>query len=231
MHALTRDAAPARQPSDTPRGGAEHWEAVYATRAANTVSWYRPHLERSLHWIGRLLGASPGAPWQGRVIDVGTGESTLADDLLSRGLRDITLLDLSATALDHLRARLEARHSAAAANIRWVAGDATSVALPAAAYDVWHDRAVLHFLTDPAQRAAYVAQAARSVRRGGGLVVAAFAENGPTQCSALNVTRYSGEALTQLFAADFEPVATEREVHTAPNGAQQHFQYFIGHRR
>jgi SAM-dependent methyltransferase len=231
MHAPTRDAAAAQPPSDTRRGGAAHWEAVYTARSADSVSWYRPHLERSLHWIGHLLGASPDAAWQGQVIDVGTGESTLADDLLARGLRDLTLLDLSATALAHLRARLEARHRHATARIQWIAGDVTRAALPAAKHDVWHDRAVLHFLTDPAQRAAYVAQAARCVRPGGGLVVAAFAEDGPTQCSALDVTRYSAEALTHLFSADFEPVATEREVHTAPSGAEQHFQYFIGRRR
>jgi SAM-dependent methyltransferase len=231
MQAPTLDTTTAQPASESLRGGAAHWEAVYASRAADTVSWYRPHLERSLHWIGHLLGGSTDSAWRGHVLDVGTGESTLADDLLVRGLRDLTLLDLSATALDHLRARLEADHGDAAAHIRWVAGDVTRAALPAATCGVWHDRAVLHFLTDPAQRAAYVAQAARCVRPGGGLVVAAFADDGPTHCSALDVARYSADALTQLFSDDFDPVATEREVHTAPSGATQHFQYFIGCRR
>jgi SAM-dependent methyltransferase len=210
-----------------------HWDAVYqqhgnAAGKPAGVSWYRPHLERSLRWIEQLTAGDTTA----RIVDVGTGESTLADDLLARGYHALTLLDLSATALAHLRTRLQARFGeAACAGVQWRAGDVTHLALPESGFDVWHDRAVLHFLTDPAQRAAYVAQATRCVRPGSALVVATFAADGPQQCSQLDVTRYSEADLAALFNAGFEAVASEREVHTTPSGAQQAFQYLIARRR
>jgi len=210
-----------------------HWDAVYlqhgnASGRPAGVSWYRPHLERSLRWIGQLTAGDTAA----RIVDVGTGESTLSDDLLARGYRALTLLDLSATALAHLRARLQARFGdEACAGVQWLAGDVTQQALPESGFDVWHDRAVLHFLTDPAQRAAYVAQATRCVRPGGALVVATFAADGPQQCSQLDVTRYSAADLAALFDAGFEAVASEREIHSTPSGAQQAFQYLIARRR
>lgn len=210
-----------------------HWDAVYQ-RLGNAegrpagMSWYRPHLERSLHWIGELTAGDTAA----RVIDVGTGESTLADDLLARGYRSLTLVDLSVTALEHLCQRLLARFGAeACADLRWLAGDATRLALPDAGFDLWHDRAVLHFLTDPAQRDAYVAQATRSVRHGGHLVIATFASDGPTRCSALDVMRYDADALAALFEPGFEALASERDLHTTPGGAPQVFQYLIARRR
>ena len=215
------------------KGDSAHWDAVYqqhgnATGKAAGVSWYRPHLERSLHWIEQLTAGAADA----RIIDVGTGESTLADDLLARGYRDLTLLDLSATALAHLRTRLQARFGeAACAGVHWLAGDVTQLPLPASGFDVWHDRAVLHFLTDPAQRGAYVAQAARSVRPGGHLIVATFAPDGPQQCSQLDVIRYSEADLAHLFNAGFEAIDSEREIHTTPSGAQQAFQFLIARRR
>jgi ubiquinone/menaquinone biosynthesis C-methylase UbiE len=210
-----------------------HWDAVYqqhgnASGKPAGVSWYRPHLERSLHWITQMTAGDTTA----RIIDVGTGESTLADDLLARGCHALTLLDLSATALGHLRKRLLARHGeVACAGVQWLAGDVTQLALPESGFDVWHDRAVLHFLTAPIQRAAYVAQATRCVRPGGALVVATFAADGPQQCSQLDVMRYSEADLAALFNAGFEAVASEREVHTTPSGAQQAFQYLIARRR
>ncbi len=129
-----------------------------------------------MHWITQMTAGDTAA----RIVDVGTGESTLADDLLARGYHALTLLDLSATALAHLRTRLQARFGdEACAGVQWLAGDVTQLALPESGFDVWHDRAVLHFLTDPAQRAAYVAQATRCVRPGGALVVATFASRRP----------------------------------------------------
>jgi SAM-dependent methyltransferase len=210
-----------------------HWDAVYqqhgnASGQPAGVSWYRPHLERSLRWIGQLTAGDTAA----RIVDVGTGESTLADDLLARGYGALTLLDLSATALAHLRARLQARFgNEACAGVQWLAGDVTQQALPESGFDVWHDRAVLHFLTAPAQRAAYVAQANRCVRPGGHLIVATFAPDGPQQCSQLDVMRYSEAELAALFAPGFEAVASEREIHTTPSGAQQAFQFLIARRR
>jgi SAM-dependent methyltransferase len=210
-----------------------HWDAVYqqhgnASGKPAGVSWYRPHLERSLRWIGQLTAGDTAA----RIVDVGTGESMLADDLMARGYRTLTLLDLSATALANLRARLQARFGdAACAGLQWLAGDVTQMALPESGFDLWHDRAVLHFLTAPAQRAAYVAQATRCVRPGGHLIIATFAPDGPQQCSQLDVMRFSEAELAALFAPGFEAVAGEREIHTTPSGAQQAFQFLIARRR
>ena len=218
---------------NTPKSDSTHWDAVYqqhgnASGKPAGVSWYRPHLERSLRWIEQLTAGDTAA----RIVDVGTGESTLADDLMARGYRTLTLLDLSATALANLRARLQARFGdAACAGLQWLAGDVTQRALPESGFDLWHDRAVLHFLTAPAQRAAYVAQANRCVRPGGHLIVATFAPDGPQQCSQLDVMRYSEAELAALFAPGFEAVASEREIHTTPSGAQQAFQFLIARRR
>lgn len=215
---------------------ARHWDEVYRQHGspeagATGVSWHRPHLERSLHWIGHFTGTQPGA----RILDVGTGESFLADDLLARGQTALTLLDLSATALSHLRDRLEARFPSACDHVQWLCGDVTSDLLdgwlPQPAFDVWHDRAVLHFLTAPPQRAAYVEQAARCVKPGGGLVVATFAEDGPATCSQMTVMRYSSRALAALFGDHFETVAEEHEVHVTPSGATQAFHYYVGRRK
>jgi SAM-dependent methyltransferase len=219
--------------NSTLKSDSAHWDAVYqqhgnASGGPAGVSWYRPHLERSLNWISQMTAGDTAA----RIVDVGTGESTLADDLLARGYHALTLLDLSATALAHLRPRLEVRFGEpACAGVHWLAGDVTQLALPESGFDVWHDRAVLHFLTDPAQRAAYVAQATRCVRPGGHLIIATFAPDGPQQCSQLEVMRYSEADLADLFKAGFEAVASEREIHTTPSGAQQAFQFLIARRR
>jgi SAM-dependent methyltransferase len=217
----------------SPLDAPAHWETVYRQRghaAAGPagVSWYSPHLACSLDGITRWTAGDLRA----RILDVGTGESTLADDLLARGYPALTLLDLSATALVHLRTRLHTRFGpAACSQLQWQTGDVTRLALPAAGFDLWHDRAVLHFLTDPLQRANYVAQALRCVRPGGVLVVATFAPDGPSQCSQLPVMRYSADELARLFEPGFEPLASERDLHVTPGGAQQAFQYLFARRR
>jgi SAM-dependent methyltransferase len=211
-----------------------HWDAVYqkhgnAAGLPAGVSWYRPHLERSLHWIEQLTAGDTAA----RIIDVGTGESTLADDLLARGYRALDVArprghSVGAPAQSRLAARFG---DAACADVSWRAGDVTQLALPESGFDVWHDRAVLHFLTDPTQRAAYVAQAMRCVRPGGHLIIATFAPDGPPRCSQRDVMRYSEAELAALFAPGFEAVASEREIHTTPTGTQQAFQILIARRR
>lgn len=124
-----------------------HWEQVYGTKAPTEVSWFRPHLDTSLSLIERLV-VDPAAS----IIDVGGGESTLVDDLLSRGYRNLTVLPISPTAIEHTKRRLGPH----ADHVTWLAADITAVDLPEHAYDVWHDRAVFHFLTEPGQRLAYV---------------------------------------------------------------------------
>ncbi len=139
-----------------------HWEKVYKTKAPDAVSWYRPHLDRSLELIEF---ASPDR--KASIIDVGGGESTLVDDLLARGYRNLTILDVSQTALDVTRART----GEAGDKIEWICADVTQADLPNHSFDVWHDRAVFHFLIAPEQRIAYVQLAARAVRPGGHVIV------------------------------------------------------------
>lgn len=195
-----------------------HWEHVYTNRPAQQVSWFQPHAERSLALIERIA--------MGRrcsVIDVGGGASTLVDDLLARHRFDVSVLDLSQAALDVARQRL----GADAQRVQWLVGDVTQTPLPAQAYDLWHDRAVFHFLTEPAQRAAYVAQVRHAVRPGGHVIVAAFGPDGPLQCSGLPVMRYAPDALHAQFGNAFELIEHQTEAHHTPGGAVQQFVYCL----
>jgi len=194
----------------------EHWEKVYQTKHPDSVSWFQEHATRSLELI-RSIGPSLTA----NVIDVGGGASTLVDDLLSNGFKHVSVLDLSASALDVARMRL----GAAGECVIWIAGDICTVNLPSQTYDIWHDRAVFHFLTDPNDRAAYVQQVMKSVKPGGHVIVATFAPDGPEQCSGLPVARYSPGELHQEFGPSFELLEHMSEEHKTPWGSVQHFVY------
>ena len=193
-----------------------HWDQVYGTRKPDELSWYRPHLDLSLRLI-RDANSDNAA----RIIDVGGGESTLADDLLALGHRDVTVLDLSRTAIDVARQRL----GAAADRVTWLHGDVTTFPFRPREFDIWHDRAVFHFLTDPRDRVAYVRQVSRAVKLGGHVIVATFGPEGPTQCSGLDVLRYDAEALHAEFGASFELVGHVTESHRTPAGNVQQFVY------
>ena len=193
-----------------------HWEAVYNTKAADTVSWFQPHAQQSLDLIRHIANGRTS-----RVIDVGGGASTLVDDLLGQPGFDVSVLDISAAALDVARQRLGKQ----AGRVHWLDGDITQLSLPERAYDIWHDRAVFHFLTDAEQRAAYVAQVRRAVRPGGHLIVASFGPDGPTQCSGLPVMRYAPDALHAQFGGAFELLEHLNESHHTPSGAIQQFVY------
>jgi SAM-dependent methyltransferase len=195
-----------------------HWEDVYRTKRPDQVSWYRPHLETSLQLIEQAL---PGR--RGRIIDVGGGESTLVDDLLKAGYEDIDVLDISATALKVAQERLGQR----AKGVHWLSGDVTNYPFEPTSFDLWHDRAVFHFLTDTDDRAAYVRQVARSVRPGGHVIVATFGPHGPTRCSGLEVVRYSPDALHAEFGVKFELVKHLVELHRTPRGVDQQFVYCL----
>lgn len=197
-------------------GAKSHWEQIYSSRPAESVSWYQPHAARSLDLIRRV---SPGEDV--RVIDVGGGASTLVDDLLAAGMHNLTVLDISETALQIAQRRLGER----AKRVCWLAADITKARLDPAAYDVWHDRAVFHFLTDPAERAAYVAQVRRAVRRGGHVIVAVFGPEAPERCSGLPVVRYEPGQLHAQFGGEFELLEHVAEEHHTPAGAVQHFVY------
>lgn len=195
-----------------------HWETVYATKRADAVSWFQPSARRSLELIQRIA-PDRAAP----IIDVGGGASVLVDELLRRGYRDLTVLDIAGNALDAARERL----GDAGASVRWMTVDVRTAMLPTKHYAVWHDRAVFHFLADAADRAAYVAQLERAVRPGGFAIIATFAEDGPTTCSGLPVVRYSAESLHRVLGVAFELVASERESHVTPSGALQTFVYCV----
>jgi ubiquinone/menaquinone biosynthesis C-methylase UbiE len=199
-----------------PHRGKEHWDKIYAATPPDRVSWYRPHLEISLSLIERAVSGLSAA-----IIDVGGGESTLVDDLLRRGYQNVTLLDISQMAIDIAKQRLKEN----AERVHWIVGDITRIELPANAYDLWHDRAVFHFLTSDQQREAYVRTVARSVKRGGHVIVATFGPEGPTRCSGLDVMRYDAESLHDQFGARFRLVESAKELHRTPFATTQQFVY------
>ncbi len=193
-----------------------HWDAVYRTKQPTEVSWYRRHLQVSL---GLIADAAPSR--DAHVIDVGGGESTLVDDLLARGYRNVSVLDISATAIEVARRRL----GADADRVEWLCGDVRTLAFARHRYDVWHDRAVFHFLTDEHDRRAYVRQVAHAVKPGGFVIVATFGPEGPTKCSGLAVERYDAQRLHDEFGTRFELVKHLTELHHTPAGAVQQFIY------
>ena len=191
-----------------------HWEKVYTTKAPDAVSWYRPHLETSLALIVRAADARSAS-----IIDIGGGESTLVDDLLAWGYENITVLDVSQTAIDVTKKRL----GLAAEKIHWLVADITEAELEPGAYDVWHDRAVFHFLTASEQRVAYVRNVAHAVRPGGHVIVSTFGPEGPTKCGGLDVVRYDAESLHDQFGVRFRLVESSKELHRTPFGTTQQF--------
>lgn len=193
-----------------------HWETVYETKPADAVSWYAPHLRESMRFITTAALSKDAA-----IVDVGGGESTLVDDLLASGYRNLTVLDISSTALEATRRRL----GAPGESVKWIAADILEAKLPANAYEVWHDRAVFHFLTSDEQRRRYVAQVLKSLRPGGFAVVGTFGPEGPDKCSGLPVSKYSAEELHGTFGEPFQLIDSALEQHTTPSGAQQQFVY------
>jgi len=195
-----------------------HWEKIYREKAPDAVSWYRPHLETSLALIEKA------APERGvSIIDVGGGESTLVDDLLAHGYQNITVLDISQTAIDVTKKRL----GPASEGVQWITADIVNGELAPDACDVWHDRAVFHFLTAMDQRVAYVRQVARAVKPGGHVLVSTFGPEGPTKCSGLEVVRYDAESLHAEFGVRFRLLDSIKELHNTPFGTTQQFLYCL----
>jgi 2-polyprenyl-3-methyl-5-hydroxy-6-metoxy-1,4-benzoquinol methylase len=192
----------------------EHWDSIYASEGGRGLSWTQHEPRMSLSLIGEVCPA-------GRVIDVGGGTSPLAERLLDRGY-SVTVLDISQTAIDRARNRLGAR----ASQIHWIVADVTALR-DLGSFDVWHDRAVFHFLTALSDRRAYAATAARTVPAGGHAVIATFALDGPEKCSGLEVRRYGGRALAAELGPQFDLLKSVPEMHRTPWGAQQSFQYSI----
>ena len=192
-----------------------HWDNVYASKRDDELSWSQPEPTMSLNLI--VAVAAPPA----RVLDVGGGTSLLAQRLIERGFH-VGVLDISAVALERAKVLLGPR----AAEIRWIVADVAETT-EVGEFDVWHDRAVFHFLTESAQRAAYVALLARTVPVGGHAVIATFAPDGPEKCSGLPVRRYSAQSLAAELGASLELLKGVTETHSTPWGKPQTFQYSL----
>ena len=198
-----------------------HWERVYSTKGEVEVSWYQDEPRLSLELIRAVVPATGG-----RIIDVGGGTSVLVDRLLELPFEAIAVLDISETALGKARLRLGER----ARRVRWLSADVTDVD-DLGTFDIWHDRAVFHFLTDVSDRKRYVELARRTVFEGGHLIVASFADDGPKRCSDLDVCRYNAKTMGAELGEGFSLVREARETHTTPWGSSQAFFYGVFRRQ
>jgi len=192
-----------------------YWDDIYRTRSAQEVSWYEPVPETSL---SRVRAALTGGARS--LVDIGGGASRLVDHLVRMRLSRIAVLDVAETSLDVAKHRLGDLRD----RVEWIAADVTKVH-DIGRFGIWHDRAVFHFLTDPADRASYVALCERTVLPGGIVIVATFADDGPEMCSGLPVHRFAAGELAEQCGPRFELIDSERHVHTTPRGAQQPFLY------
>lgn len=194
-----------------------HWDRVYAEKRAEEVSWRQTEPTLSLKLIART-GVGPDAP----IVDVGGGASTLVDHLLERGFRDISVLDIAASGLDQAKSRLGDQGQ----EVKWLVHDVTSWR-PTRKHRLWHDRAVLHFLTSPADQAAYVQTLRAALDGDGWAIIAGFAPGGPVKCSGLEIVQHDGVSLSRLFGDEFQLMETHGEVHLTPWGAEQAFRYHL----
>jgi SAM-dependent methyltransferase len=193
-----------------------HWENVYRTKDERDVSWFQERPEVSLELI-----RSSGANADAAVVDIGGGAARLVDALVDAGFGNITVLDLSERALATAKARLGTR----SAKVKWIVADVTAWEPSEAAYDVWHDRAAFHFLTELADRAAYAARVLRAVRPGGHVIIGTFAPNGPERCSGLPVVRHDATSIGAILGPAFELMESRDDAHQTPMGTIQRFQF------
>ncbi len=206
---MTIDDAPSGETRD-------HWENRYSGSAAGELSWFQAHPSTSLELL-----VESGADRSAAVLDVGGGDSSLVDSMVAAGWSDVTVLDVSQVALDRSRARL-----GPAAGVRWLQQDLLAWA-PPRRLDVWHDRAVFHFLVDEEDRRRYRRVLGQALAPGGAVIVGTFAENGPTHCSGLPVVRYGPEQLAQALGTTLDVLATRHEIHETPSGAEQPFTWLL----
>jgi ubiquinone/menaquinone biosynthesis C-methylase UbiE len=197
-----------------------HWEQIYKTQEPTTASWYQAHPETSLRLIE--LAARATRDKASAIIDIGGGASTLVDHLLAKGYTNVAVLDISEEALKQAILRVG---RASAEQVSWFEADITDIDLSRDQFDVWHDRAVFHFLTQPVDRQRYIEAVRRSVKPGGHVIVATFATDGPQQCSGLEVRRYDPNGLHGEFGSDFELLESVPEIHHTPFGTQQNYIY------
>ncbi|QDM19413.1 class I SAM-dependent methyltransferase [Tardiphaga sp. vice304] len=194
-----------------------HWEGVYTHKSESEVSWFQENPALSIEMIKQV-----GATAASAIVDIGGGASRLVDNLIDRDFEDVTVLDLSDAALEAAKARL----GIGAAQVQWIVADAT-VWEPIKAYDIWHDRAAFHFLTEDRDRAAYVARLERALKVGGYAIIATFALDGPERCSGLSVVRYDPASLGETLGQSFQLVDARRHAHATPWGTEQSFQFSV----
>lgn len=198
-----------------------HWEAIYASKNLETASWYEPVPETSLELI-----AESRIPKTAKIIDIGGGNSTLAAYLLDRRYTDLTVVDISEIAIERAKVRLGDR----ANQVQWIEADAASFS-PPDTYDLWHDRATFHFLTDEVEIERYVLTAQCYLNKGGYLVLGTFSEEGPDTCSGLPVKQYSEDSLTQTLERFFDKIECRYVDHIAPDGEAQNFVFCLFRKR
>lgn len=194
-----------------------HWDSAYQSKGEAGVSWFEDTPAVSLDLIRKYVTLASSS-----LIDIGGGVSRLVDALLDEGMTTITVLDLSPVALDAAKARLGAR----ADKVAWVAADVTEWE-PDRSYDIWHDRAAFHFLTDPDDRAAYVERMKAAVVPGGHAIIATFTPDGPKRCSGLPVMRYEPATLAEEIGPSFRLVEHLKHQHTTPWNSTQAFQFSV----
>lgn len=193
-----------------------HWDEVYATKDVDAVSWFETHADDSLRFLKKTVVNLTAA-----IIDIGGGASNLVDDLLAQGYKNVTVLDIAQQALSAAKTRLGVRADQA----NWLVADITKVDLAANSVDVWHDRAVFHFLTSATDRKAYINNMFHALKPNGHVIIATFAEDGPLKCSGLEIVRYSANSLQAELGELFELIASEKVLHHTPGGNLQHFNY------
>lgn len=198
-------------------GRKTHWDTVYGEKSEAQLSWHQDEAKVSIE-LAEIAGVTEASS----VIDIGGGTSRLAGALLAMGLSDVTVLDISQVALDAARDHL----GQSGEKVTWISADITSWR-PDRFYDLWHDRAVFHFLVDPGERAAYLHTLAKAVNAGGHAIIATFAPDGPERCSGLPVVRYSPADLADLLRENFEPVTHRHHMHQTPWGKGQSFQFSL----
>ena len=193
-----------------------HWDEVYATKAVDAVSWFESSADDSLRFLQKT-----GVDYSAAIIDIGAGASTFVDDLLLQGYNNVTLLDIAEQALLASKTRLGAR----AGQVNWLVADVTKVELAAHSIDIWHDRAVFHFLTSANDRKAYIKNMLHALKANSHAIIATFAEDGPLKCSGLEIVRYSTSSLQAELGESFALIASEKVLHHTPGGNVQRFNY------
>ena len=196
----------------------QHWEQVYTSRSTDRLGWYSPHLTTSLEWIDSLC-----LPADAAIIDIGGGASTLVDDLVNAGYSQVTVVDISDAALAAARERL----GTVAGDVKWIRADVTAAAPPDDAFELWHDRAVFHFLTEPGDRQAYKDLLMNALSPGGYVIMGAFAPEAPPRCSGLPVERYDVDKLVAELGTSFELERYHKEMHVTPGGVEQMYLYCL----